>query len=156
MFKSLTGTDIAHVPYRGAGPALTDLLGGHIPMNVQSVTGQALELHRAGKLRILAVTSERPLTAEPSIPTVAQAGFPKLAAQQFLGLFAPRGTPGVVVERVAQATRDTMADHEVQKLFIAAGFEPDAESNPQQTRELLASDIAKWTPIIKAIGLKLD
>src|SRR6185503_18941923 len=63
MFKSLTGTNIAHVPYRGAGPALTDLLGGHIPVLVQSVTGQALELHRAGKLRILAVTGDRPLAA---------------------------------------------------------------------------------------------
>jgi tripartite-type tricarboxylate transporter receptor subunit TctC len=144
------------VPYRGAGPALIDLLGGHIPMLVQSVTGQALDLHRAGKLRILAVTSDRPLTAEPSIPTVQQAGFPKLASQQFIGLFAPRGTPSAAVERVALATRDTMADHEVQRLFIAAGFEPDAGSNPQQTRELLDSEIAKWAPVIKAIGLKLD
>ena len=156
LFKSLSGTDIAHVPYRGAGPALTDLLGGHIPMLVQSVTGQALEMHRTGKLRILAVTSDQPLTAEPSIPTVQQAGFAKLASQQFLGLFAPRGTPSEAIERVAQATRDTMADHEVQKLFIAAGFDPDAGSTPQQTRALLASDIAKWAPVIKAIGLKLD
>jgi tripartite-type tricarboxylate transporter receptor subunit TctC len=156
LFKSLTGTDIAHVPYRGAGPALTDLLGGHIPMLVQSVTGQALELHRAGKLRILAVTGDGPLAAEPSIPTVQQAGFPGLASQNFIGLFAPRGTPGAAVERVAQATRDTMADHEVQQLFIAAGFEPDTGSNPQRTRELLDSEIAKWAPVIKAIGLKLD
>jgi tripartite-type tricarboxylate transporter receptor subunit TctC len=156
MFKSLTGTNITHVPYRGAGPALTDLLGGHIPMLVQSVTGQALALHRAGKLRILAVTSEHPLAAEPSIPTVQQAGFPKLASSQFLGLFAPRGTPGEAVERIAQATRDTMADPEVQKLFIAAGFDPDAGSTPQQTHELLVDDIAKWAPVIKAIGLKLD
>jgi len=156
MFKSLTGTNIAHVPYRGAGPALTDLLGGHIPVLVQSVTGQALELHRTGKVRVLAVTSDRPLTAEPSIPTVQQAGLPGLASQNFIGLFAPRGTPDAVVERVAQATRDTMADHEVQKLFTAAGFEPDRDSNPKQTRELLDSEIAKWAPVIKAIGLKLD
>lgn len=66
------------------------------------------------------------------------------------------GTPGAVVERVAQATRDTMADHEVQQLFIASGFEPDVDSNPQQTRDLLDREIAKWAPVIKAIGLKLD
>jgi tripartite-type tricarboxylate transporter receptor subunit TctC len=156
MFKSLAGANIAHVPYRGSGPSMTDLLGGHIPMLVQSVTGQALELHRTGKLRILAVTSDRPLTAAPSIPTVHQAGFPGLASQNFIGLFAPKGTPSAVVERVAQATRDTMADHEVQQLFIASGFEPDVDSNPQQTRDLLDREIAKWAPVIKAIGLKLD
>jgi tripartite-type tricarboxylate transporter receptor subunit TctC len=156
MFKSLAGANIAHVPYRGSGPSMTDLLGGHIPMLVQSVTGQALELHRTGKLRILAVTSDRPLTAAPSIPTVQQAGFPGLASQNFIGLFAPKGTPSAVVERVAQATRDTMADHEVQQLFIASGFEPDVDSNPQQTRDLLDREIAKWAPVIKAIGLKLD
>jgi tripartite-type tricarboxylate transporter receptor subunit TctC len=156
MFKSLTGTDIAHVPYRGSGPSMSDLLGGHIPMLVQSVTGQALELHRTGKVRILAVTSDRPLTAAPSIPTVHQAGFPGLASQNFIGLFAPKGTPGAAVERVAQATRDTMADPEVQQLFIAAGFEADAESSPQRARDLLDREIAKWAPVIKAIGLKLD
>jgi tripartite-type tricarboxylate transporter receptor subunit TctC len=156
MFKSLTGTDIAHVPYRGSGPSMTDLLGGHIPMLVQSVTGQALELHRTGKVRILAVTSDRPLTAAPSIPTVHQAGFPGLASQNFIGLFAPKGTPSEAVERVAQATRDTMADPEVQQLFIAAGFEPETDSSPQQARDLLDREIAKWAPVIKALGLKLD
>jgi tripartite-type tricarboxylate transporter receptor subunit TctC len=156
MFKLLTGASIAHVPYRGSGPSMTDLLGGHIPMLVQSVTGQALELHRTGKLRILAVTSDRPLTAEPSIPTVQQAGFPGLASENFIGLFAPRGTPGAVVERVAQATRDTMAEAEVRALFIASGFEPDSDSGPQQARDLIDREIAKWAPIIKAIGLKLD
>ena len=156
MFKSLTGTDIAHVPYRGSGPSMTDLLGGHIPMLVQSVTGQALELHRTGKVRILAVTSDRPLTAAPSIPTVHQAGFPGLASQNFIGLFAPKGTPSEAVERVAQATRDTMADPEVQQLFIAAGFEPETDSSPQQAHDLLDREIAKWAPVIKALGLKLD
>jgi tripartite-type tricarboxylate transporter receptor subunit TctC len=156
MFKSLTGTNIAHVPYRGSGPSLTDLLGGHIPMLLQSVTGQALELHRTGKLRILAVTSARPLTAEPSIPTVQQAGFPGLTSENFIGLFAPKGTPGAAVDRVAQATRDTMAEAEVRQLFIASGFEPDSDSGPQQTRDLLDREIAKWAPVIKAIGLKLD
>src|SRR5262245_17223536 len=70
LFKSLTGTEIAHVPYRGSGPALTDLISGHIPMLVQSVTAQSIELHNTGKLRILAATSDRPLSAAPTIPTV--------------------------------------------------------------------------------------
>jgi tripartite-type tricarboxylate transporter receptor subunit TctC len=156
LFKSLTGTEIAHVPYRGSGPALTDLISGHIPMLVQSVTGQAIELHNTGKLRILAVTSDRPLSAAPSIPTVHQAGLPELASQNFIGLFAPKGTPKTIVERVAQATRAAMADRELQHLFISSGFEPDLDSNPEKTRHLLDQEIAKWTPVIKAIGLKLD
>jgi tripartite-type tricarboxylate transporter receptor subunit TctC len=156
LFKSLTGTDITHVPYRGSGPALTDLISGHIPMLVQSVTGQAIELHNTGKLRILAVTGGKPLSAAPSIPTVHQAGFPGLASQNFIGLFAPKGTPKAIVERVAQATRAAMADKELQQLFISSGFEPDLDSNPEKARYLLDQEIAKWTPVIKAIGLKLD
>jgi tripartite-type tricarboxylate transporter receptor subunit TctC len=156
LFKSLTGTEIAHVPYRGAGPALQDLISGHIPMLVQSVTGQAIELHNTGKLRILAVTSGGPLSAAPSIPTVHQAGFPELASQNFIGLFAPKGTPKAIVERVAQATRAAMADKELQRLFITSGFEPDLDSNPEKARDLLDQEIAKWAPVIKAIGLKLD
>lgn len=156
LLKSLTGTEIAHVPYRGSGPSLTDLISGHIPMLVQSVTGQAIELHNTGKLRILAVTSGKPLLAAPSIPTVHQAGFPGLASQNFIGLFAPKGTPKAIVERVAQATRTAMADKELQRLFITSGFEPDLDSNPEKARDLLDQEIAKWAPVIKAIGLKLD
>jgi tripartite-type tricarboxylate transporter receptor subunit TctC len=156
LFKSLTGTEIAHVPYRGSGAALTDLISGHIPMLVQSVTGQAIELHNSGKLRILAVTSGKPLSAAPSIPTVHQAGFPGLASQNFIGLFAPKGTPKAIVERVAQATRAAIAEEELQHLFISSGFEPDLDSTPDKARDLLDHEIAKWAPVIKAIGLKLD
>lgn len=156
LFKSLTGTEIAHVPYRGSGPALTDLISGHIPMVVQSVTGQIIELHNTGKLRILVTTSDRPLSAAPSIPTVHQAGFPGLASQNFIGLFAPKGTPRATVERVAQATRSAMADRDLQHLFISSGFEPDLESTPEKARYVLDQEIAKWAPVIKGIGLTLD
>lgn len=156
LFKSLTGTEIAHVPYRGAGPALTDLISGHIPMLVQSVTGQAIELHNTGQIRILAVTSDRPLEAAPSIPTVHQAGFPELASQNFMGLFAPKGTPKAIVERIAQATRTAMADKGLQQLFISSGFAPDLDSSPEKARQLLDREISKWTPVIRAIGLKLS
>ncbi len=156
LFKSQTGTDIAHVPYRGAGPAMTDLISGHIPMLLQSVTGQVIEMHRAGKLRMLAVTSAARLPAAPDVPTVGEAGMPGLAAQQFIGLFAPRGTPKEIVEQISQATRKAMADHDLQRMFITSAFEPDLDSNPDKARRLLEEEIARWTPVIKAIGLKLD
>ncbi len=156
LFKSLSGTDIAHVPYRGAGPALTDLISGHIPMMVQSVTGQAIEMHNTGKQRILAVTSDTRLESAPNIPTVAEAGMPELAATQFLGLFAPRGTPKAIIEQIAQSARQTMADKELQRMFVTAGFEPELDPSPENTRRTLDAEFVKWTPVIRSIGLKLD
>jgi tripartite-type tricarboxylate transporter receptor subunit TctC len=155
-FKLLTGTDIPHVPYRGAGPAMTDLISGHIQMLVQSASGPAFELHNTGKLRILAVTNATRLAAAPDIPTVAEAGFSGLTSQNFIGLYAPKGTPKAIIERIAQASRAALADKELQRLFNASGFTPDFDSTPEKARRLLDEEIAYWTPVIKAIGLKLD
>lgn len=155
-FKSLTGTDIPHVPYRGAGPAMTDLISGHIPMLVQSASAQAFEMHNSGKLRILAVTSAARIATAPDIPTVADAGFPELTSQNFIGLYGPKGTPTAIVEQIAEASRRAVADKELQRLFSSAGFTPDFESTPKKAEKLLADEIAYWTPVIRAIGLKLD
>jgi tripartite-type tricarboxylate transporter receptor subunit TctC len=155
-FKSLTGTDIPHVPYRGAGPAMTDLISGHIPMLVQSASAQAFEMHNSGKLRILAVTSAARIATAPDIPTVADAGFPELTSQNFIGLYGPKGTPTAIVEQIAEAWRRAVADKELQRLFSSAGFTPDFESTPKKAEKLLADEIAYWTPVIRAIGLKLD
>jgi tripartite-type tricarboxylate transporter receptor subunit TctC len=154
--KSLTGTEIAHIPYRGAGPALTDLVSGHIPMLVQSVTGQAIQLHNTGKIRILAITSATRLSSAPAIPTVAEAGIPGLTSQNFIGLFAPTGTPKGLLEQVAHATRATMADKELQQKYLASGFEPDLDSSPDKARLVLEQELAKWAPVVKAIGLRID
>ena len=93
LFKSLTGTtDIVHVPYKGAGPAITDLISGQIPIATPNVTAQILELHHAGKVRILAVTTPRRLAGAPDIPTAVEQGLPGMIAQNFIGLFAPART----------------------------------------------------------------
>jgi tripartite-type tricarboxylate transporter receptor subunit TctC len=154
--KMQAGLEIAHVPYRGAGPAMTDLISGHIPMLFQSVTGQAIEMHNTGKMRILALTSETRVAAMPDVPTVAQAGMPNLTARQFLGLFGPKGTPKSIIERIAQATRAAMVDSELQRMFTTAGFEPELDSNPEKARLVLHDEIAKWTPVIKSIELKVE
>ncbi len=119
LLKSQTGIDIAHVPYRGAGPAMTDLVSGHIPMLLQSVTGQAIDLHRTGKLRMLAVASAMRTAAAPDVPTVVEAGMPELVAAQFIGLFAPRGTPKAIVEQIADATRKAIVDPGLQRMFAS-------------------------------------
>ena len=156
QFKMLTKTDITHIPYRGAGPALTDLISGQIPMLVQSVSSSAFELHNTRKIRILAVTSAKRLAAAPEIPTVVEAGFPDLVSQNFIGLYAPKGTPKAIVEQIAQATRKALADKDLQRIYGASGFTPDLDSTPEKARRLIADEIAYWTPVIRAIGLKLD
>ena len=99
LFKSLAGTaEIVQVPYRGTGPVITDLIGGQIPMGTPGVTGQVLELHRSGKLRVLAVTSPRRLIAAPDLPTVTELGFPGMTVTGSIGLLAPAGTPVGIIE----------------------------------------------------------
>ena len=157
LFKSLSGAaDIVHVPYKGAGPAITDLISGQIPIATPNVTAQILELHHAGKLRILAVTTPRRLAGVPDIPTAVEQGLPGMIAQNFIGLFAPARTPPAIIEQVAQTTRAVMDDEAFLRSLTASGFEPERASTPDKTRRFVAEEVARWAPVIKAIGLKLD
>ena len=105
LFKSLAGTpDIVQVPYRGTGPVITDLVGGQVPMGVPGVTGQVIEFHRSGKMRVLAVTSPTRLVAAPELPTAAELGFPGMTVTGSIGLLAPAGTPIGIIEQIAQAS----------------------------------------------------
>jgi len=157
LFKSLAGARaIVHVPYKGAGPAIADVMGGQVQMAMPNLTGQVLKLHQAGKLRLLAVTTPRRLAAAPDIPTAVEAGLPGMVAQNFTALFAPAHTPGRIVEQIAQATRTAMSDPELRRQLVASGFEPEIDSTPEKTRAFVREEIARWTPVVKSIGLKLD
>jgi tripartite-type tricarboxylate transporter receptor subunit TctC len=156
LLKSLTGIDVTHVPYRGAGPALSDAVSGQIPMVIPAMTGQVLEFHRSGKLRLLAITSPVRIIAAPEIPTAIEAGFSRMISQQVIGLFAPTGTPKAIIEQIAQATRTAMADKAYQRMFIEAAVEPQFDWTAQKFRRFLDEDIDRWTPVVKAIGVKFD
>ncbi len=156
LFKSLTKTQIVHVPFRGGGPALNDLVAGQVPMGFINVTGQVLELHKAGKLRLLALTTPRRASAAPDLPTAEEAGVPGCVALNFAALFAPAHTPKPIIDKIAQATREAMADAEFVKLLTASGFEPSTITSPEATASFLREELARWTPVIKSIGLKLD
>jgi len=156
LLKSLTGTDIVHVPYRGSGPATVDALTGQVALVIPAATGPLLELHRTGKLRILAVTSPKRLIAAPEIPTAVEAGFPGMISQQSIGLFVPTGTSKAIIEQIARATHTAIAERAYQQLLIEQGFEPDVDSSPEKFRRLIEDDIARWTPLVQSIGLKLD
>jgi len=157
LFKSLAGIpDIVPVPYRGTGPLITDLLGGQIPMGTPGVTGQLLEYHRSGKLRVLAVTSPTRLIAAPELPTVAELGFAGLTVRGSIGLVAPAGTPIGIIEQIAQAARTAIAEPAFQRMLVDAGIEPTLDSNPEKFRRSLAADVALWTPVVKALAVKID
>src|SRR5262245_32574620 len=157
LFKQLIGApEIVHVPYKGAGPSISDLVSGHIPMATINVTGQLLDLHRAGKIRIMAVTSPQRLKGAPEIPTTAEAGLPNMVAQLFTGAFVPAATPQPIVTQIYQASHKAMRDEGLQKALTESGLEPTPDSGPEQTRRFIQEEVARWTPIVKAAGLKLD
>jgi tripartite-type tricarboxylate transporter receptor subunit TctC len=157
LFKSLAGTPaIVPVPYRGTGPLITDLIGGHVPMGVPGVTGQVIEFHRSGQLRVLAVTSATRLLTAPELPTAAELGFPGMTVTGSIGLLAPAGTPIGIIEQIAQATRAVVAEPAYKQMLIDAGIEPILDSNPEKFRRSLAADVALWTPVVEALGMKVD
>jgi len=157
LFKSLAGTpEIVQVPYRGSGPMMADLISGQIPLGVVGVTGQVLEFDRSGKLRVLAVTSPTRLVGAPDLPTAAELGLPGLMATAAVGLLAPAGTPRPIIDQIAQATHTALAERAYQQMLIEAGLEPTPDSSPEKFRRMLADDIALWTPVVKALALKID
>jgi tripartite-type tricarboxylate transporter receptor subunit TctC len=157
LFKQLIGVnDITHIPYKGSAPGLKDLAGGIIPMMTPNIGGPLLQLHAAGKVRILCVMAEKRLSAAPDIPTAAEAGMPELLAANFNGLFAPAGVPKPIVDRVAAATMAAMKDAEVQKAIVNSGFEPILDSGPDAAQRMVASELARWNPIIRATGFKIQ
>lgn len=156
-FKLLIGSpDIVHVPYRGAGPAVADLIAGQISMAIPAVNGQLLAFHRAGKVRILAVTSAERLRGAPELPTVREAGMPELVAQATTWLLVPKGTPREILEQILSATRKALAEPQLQENYLGSGIEPASVSSPEAATQLLQDEIVRWRPVVKQIGLKLD
>jgi tripartite-type tricarboxylate transporter receptor subunit TctC len=157
MFKQRSGSaDIVHIPYRGMGPATNDLIGGQILLVIAVVSSQLLQLGQAGKIRILAVTSETRLSGAPEIPTVIESGMADLKYAGWFGLFAPSATPDAIVDRIAEATRTAMTDSKLQEAYRSQGLEPDNHSSPDQFQRLVEDELARLRPIIASTGLKRD
>ena len=157
LFKQLTGlNDLVHIPYKGAGPGITDLVSGHIPVMTPNITGQVLQLHRTGKIRILAVNSAERLKAAPEIPTAAEQGLRGMIGQLFLGLFVPVATPRAIADRIGDATRQLMADDEFQKVLLASGLEASSDSSPEKAQRFINEETARWGPVVKASGFKVE
>ena len=154
LFKQLAkAPGIVHIPYRGAGPGLSDLVAGTVPMMTPNVTGQVLELHRSGRVRILAVCAPTRLKAAPDIP-VANDTLPGLVVQLAAGVFAPAGTAQSVVARIAEATGDAIKDPDFMRVLEAAGLEARADASAAAAQAFLEAERKRLVPVIQAAGLK--
>jgi tripartite-type tricarboxylate transporter receptor subunit TctC len=157
LFKHLAGLpDIVHVPYKGANPGLADFYAGHLPMFAASISRQVIDMHRRGKIRILVAGSDRHQAGAPEIPTNVEAGFPDLVTLMFMGLFATGGTPRPIIDQIASVTREALLDAGLQKKLVEAGFEPVVDSGPEQTAKFVQDELARWTPLLKTAGIKLN
>ena len=155
LFKQLIGApDIVHVPYKGAGPSLTDQVSGAVPMSTINITGQVLALHDSGKVRVLAVTSTNRLKGAPDIPTAIEAGLPGMTAELFTALLVQAKTPQAIVERIYNASQTVMKDPGMQEALIKQGLEPIVDLNPKTATAYVQEELKRWTPMIDTLGLK--
>ena len=149
----VTATDIVHVPYRGAGPALTDLIAGQIPTVMANITGQVLELHRSGKLRMLAVAGTRRSVTAPELPTIAESGVKGYGVDAWFGLVAPAGLNKDIVAKINSTTGNALKAPDVKQRFSELGYEPIGDT-PEQFAATIKNDIDKYLRIIKSAGIK--
>jgi tripartite-type tricarboxylate transporter receptor subunit TctC len=151
LFKMMAGVNMLHVPYRGAGPALSDLLGGQVLTAVTGTSG-SIEQVRAGKLRALAVTTATRATALPEVPTVSEF-LPGFEASDVLGLGAPRNTPAEIVDKLNREINAALADPKIQTRFADLGGTPLALTAAEYGK-ILADETEKWGKVIRSAGIK--
>ena len=154
LFKQITGVEMPHVPYRGSGPAVNDLIGGQVDVMFDNLPS-SIEHAKAGTLRPLAVTSAQRSPAIPNVPTLAESGLPGFEATSWFALFAPKGTPAAVVAKLNQEVRKALETPELQKRFAELG----GEIRPMSPDELMAyvrSEHDKWAKVVKTAGARLD
>ncbi|HYC45399.1 MAG TPA: tripartite tricarboxylate transporter substrate binding protein [Burkholderiales bacterium] len=155
LFKQLGGgLDIVHVPYKGAGPGLSDLVAGHIAVYTPTISPAPLSYHKSGRIRVLAVNAEKRIQAAPDVPTAVEAGLPGMVVYAFNAILTTAGSPKAAIDQLYQATLKVTADAEFQKFLRQAGAEPVTDSSPEKTTRFLESEIKRWTPMIQKMGLK--
>ncbi|MEA2948404.1 MAG: hypothetical protein QOI40_3734, partial [Alphaproteobacteria bacterium] len=154
LFKRLTDLpDITHIPYKGGGQAMSDLIAGQIPIMTPMMSENIMELHRLGRIRVLALTSERRLAAMPDIATASEQGYPELIARLFVGLFAPAKTPRQILAKLEAVTQSALQDPALQAKFAAGGFETLTSSDGAAAASYINKEVARWKPLLKQFSL---
>ncbi|QDM24051.1 tripartite tricarboxylate transporter substrate binding protein [Tardiphaga sp. vice154] len=154
LFNREVGTRLMHVPYRGQGPAITDLLGGRLDVMFPSIP-DALAMLQAGQMRAIAIMAEKRSKVLPDVPTTAELGYPKLLSAIWAGLYTTAGTPKPVVDRLAKDLAEIVDSPKFKDKFEAMGFEVRS-STPEQFGAYAAAETKRWGDIIKALDIKLN
>ena len=148
-----TGIALLHVPYKGAGPMRTDLLGGQLKMAVDALP-QNLPLMKSGKLKLIAVTSASRVASAPDLATVTELGFPELVAENFVGISAPAGVPASVARRLIDAVHEALALDPVRSKLLEQGFVLERKS-PAAFTDFIRSQAERWAPVVRTSGAQL-
>ena len=154
LFKQMTGVEMPHVPYRGSGPAINDLVGGQVEVMFDNLPS-SIEQAKAGNLRALAVTSAKRSPALPDVPTLAESGLAGFEASSWFALFAPKGTPAEITGRLNAEVRKALEGDDLKKRFTELGGEIMPLS-PPELMEYVRAEHAKWAQVVKTSGAKLD
>jgi tripartite-type tricarboxylate transporter receptor subunit TctC len=153
LFLQMAGIEMTHVPYRGASPAFTDLIPGRVDCYFGS--GALLSYARSGQVRILATTGPKRDAAAPDVPTIAEAGVPGYDVTAWQALFVPAKTPPEIVRKISADTTASLAEPAIKDKLAANGYVAEG-SSPGALEKLLKSEIAKWSAVIKSVGIKID
>ncbi len=154
-FNDLTGTKMVHVPYKGAAQFIPDLLAGRIDLIFYPTIDQLVAQVNTGKLRALAVATDRRLAAMPEVPTFAEAGMPDFTASSWIGVVVPAGTPKEIVERLSREIGAAVASPDVAKVYAQLNMSPTT-SSPDQFSRFIREESAKWGPWVKSLGITVD
>ncbi|MGH8735429.1 MAG: tripartite tricarboxylate transporter substrate-binding protein, partial [Burkholderiales bacterium] len=154
LFKVRAKVDITHVPFKGGGPAAAAVLGGQPPIGAIATGGQLANI-KAGKLRVLAVSSAQRIPALPEVPTLGELGFPGMEDYTWIGMFAPAGTPGDIVQKLNAAVLDAVRGRDMKERLDGLAFDVTA-APPRQTADYVKAEVAKWAKVVRDTGAKVD
>jgi tripartite-type tricarboxylate transporter receptor subunit TctC len=153
FFISTAGLKMIHVPYKGAGPALVDIIAGHVPLMAANILS-TLPHVKAGRLRAYGVTSAKRSPGAPDIPTIAEAGVPGYDAVTWFGVLGPAGMPRAIVTRLHTEVVRAVNDPVVRNRFIADGADPSPSKSPEEFAALIRSETRKWAKVIREAGIQ--
>jgi tripartite-type tricarboxylate transporter receptor subunit TctC len=157
LFMSAVQTDFTTIPYKGTGPAMNDLLGGQVDFMCDQTTNTTSQI-KAGKIKVYGVTTKKRIGALPEVPTMSEAGLPNFEITVWHAMYAPKGTPKPIIEKLSKALQEALRDPTLKQRFADLGSEPVAQNRatPEALRAQLKSEIDKWGPIIKKAGVYAD
>ena len=153
LFKTMTGANLLHVPYKGLSPATIDVMGGNIPLVFNDLT-TAIQPYKSGRVKILGVSTAKRVQQIPEVATIAES-VPGYEAHTWFGVLAPAGTPQAVIDRLSRESMKILQSDEIKKRFAEVGAEPIG-GTPQQFAAFMAAETVKWAKVIKASGARVD